>query len=693
MRLLRWPGWVGVAVLSASAARAQDYSVLRINEVIAENDTRTPRDIGGSFVDMVEIYNSGDVALQVGLGNSNQSLALSDTEELPPPTALWTFRDKDNILPGDSLIVFLDANEIQNSCEPHANFNLASDGSEPITLWGPLQNGTRPIIDQVWLPPLPADVSFGRFPDGEGPAPVPLEEVLNTFVFFPPGESTLGSCIEVNSPCLEHPKKFLCRGRPNGPGGNIAPRVERLSFSTNSPGAGEALLFTARVEDEKEPLPGNIASVEIVYRVNGGPETTAPMAHDGGPVIHDVITNDLGEVIRENPFNVWTIWEGEIPGQPQGSVVDFFFRVRDVEGLTDTSPEMLCADGVGPCHRDFGGPGCTADALDVACNDNDPTTPGPFVGTRYFECRKRFQYTVGYAPSAELSNVVINEVLANHDGVYFDGTERRCNEEDLCPTDRQDCCKYRDDLIEILNTGTEPVDLSGKWLSSSPFGPEAWQFPPGSIIPGRSPQSPDGGFIRVWLDNDGGKCPEPNRPASEIPCFWECPDPTDAGLSEYHANFSLSASGDQIYLFDFDSVNGRFGVVHGVEFGPQELNKSLSLVPNGSRQGSWLQTTPTILLPNPAVENLFRRGDADGNCGVDITDAVYVLNYLFSGGAAPPCLDAADPNDTGGIDITDPIFILNYLFLGTTAPSEPGPDVSGPDPTPDDLVDCTPSTC
>src|SRR5687768_4504206 len=120
---------------------------------------------------------------------------------------------------------------------------------------------------------------------------------------------------------------------------------------------------------------------------------------------------------------------------------------------------------------------------------------------------------------------------------------------------------------------------------------------------------------------------------------------------------------------------------------------SLSLVPNGSRQGSWLETTPTILLQNPTIENVFRRGDADGNCGVDITDAVYVLNYLFSGGPNPPCLDAADPNDTGTIDITDGIFILNYLFLGTTAPSDPGPDASGPDPTPDDLTACVSSTC
>ena len=123
----------------------------------------------------------------VGSATANQSLALSETLQLPPPTALWTFRNADRILPGDSLIIFLDANDVQNSCEPHANFNLASDGSEPITLWGAMQNGTRPIIDQVWLPPLPADVSFGRSPDGAGPAPVPLEEVLDTFVFFPPG--------------------------------------------------------------------------------------------------------------------------------------------------------------------------------------------------------------------------------------------------------------------------------------------------------------------------------------------------------------------------------------------------------------------------------------------------------------------------------------------------------------------------
>lgn len=687
MRLLTRPGWVGVGILSASVALGQDYSVLRINEVIAENDTQLPLDIGGNSVDMVEIFNSGDVAIDIGFSNPNQSLALSDSLDLPPPTALWTFRDRDRIFPGDSLIIFLDGNDVQNNCEPHANFNLASDGSEPITLWGPMQNGQRAIIDQVWLPPLPADVSFGRSPDGAGPAPVPLEDVLDTFVFFPPGESTFGiACIEVADTCTEG-KKRLCRGRPNGPGGNIAPRVERLTFSTNSPAAGDAVLFTARVEDEKEPLPGNIASVEIVYRVNLGPETTAPMVHDGGPVIHDVITNDLGEVIGENPFNVWTIWEGSIPGQPQGSVVDFFFRVTDAEGLTDTSPEMLCADGVGPCHRDFGGPGCTADALDEACKDNDPLTPGPFVGARFIECRKRFQYTVGYTPPGGFADVVINEVLASHDGIYLDATERPCNAEDMCPTDKPECCKFRDDLIEILNTGAASVDLSGKWLSSSPFGPEAWQFPPGSILgPGQ--------YIRVWLDNDGKKCPNPDLPPADRPCFWECPDPTNAGASEYHANFSLAAEGDQIYLFDSeDSSAGDFGVIHGVVFGPQELNQSLSLVPNGSRQGSWLETTPTILLANPAVENHFRRGDADGNCGVDITDAVYVLNYLFSGGDAPPCLDAADPNDSGTIDITDGIFILNYLFLGTAAPSEPGPDVSGTDPTPDDLVTCTSSTC
>jgi len=69
----------------------------------------------------------------------------------------------------------------------------------------------------------------------------------------------------------------------------------------------------------------------------------------------------------------------------------------------------------------------------------------------------------------------------------------------------------------------------------------------------------------------------------------------------------------------------------------------------------------------------FVRGDANSDGSVNLTDGVVPLLYLFSGGAAPACLDSADTNDTGGIEITDAIIIFGWLFTGGLAPAEPAP--------------------
>jgi hypothetical protein len=681
---LRGPVGIFCVIVLARApdanAQDQDFSVLRINEVMADNSTTSPRDIGGSTTDMIEIYNTGDITIELGTDSKNQSIALSDTLEYTVESALWKFGSVDRILPGDSIIVFCDGNDVQNACEPHASFQISSDGSEPITLWGPVVNGNRAIIDQVWLPPLPSDVSFGRYPDGAGPAPVPLAEVRDVFVYNPPGEASFGSCTDRGVRCLGDTYARLCRGGENGPGANLEPRVERSEYSTNAPAPGEPVSFTVRVEDDKEPAPPNIAAVEIVYTVDGGTPQVIPMMYDSVSGIQqarilDMAGNDLGP----NPFNVWTLWTGSIPGQPQGAQVEFHFRVRDAEGLEDTSPETLCDPGVGPCHREFGGPDCPRDTADVTCSEPS------FTGVRFVECSKPFTYAAGYAPRGDYAHLVINEVLARQDGVVLDPTENAtCEPEDLCPGTATDCCRYRDDVIEVHNTSpTVTVTLSGLWLSSSPFGPRGWRFPDNSLILPRQ-------YVKVWLDNDGDKCPDPNLEV--MPCFWECPDPTDAYDQEFHTNFSLNADGDQIYIFD-DEDHG-FGVIHGVEFGRQDLNHSLSLRPDGDRNGNWVDTpVPTIGAVNSDVAPEFIRGDADGNCGVEITDAVFLLNFLFIGSRTPGCMDAADAEDGGSVDLTDPIFILNFLFLGNREPPAPGPFDPGPDPTEDELLECVATEC
>ena len=50
-----------------------------------------------------------------------------------------------------------------------------------------------------------------------------------------------------------------------------------------------------------------------------------------------------------------------------------------------------------------------------------------------------------------------------------------------------------------------------------------------------------------------------------------------------------------------------------------------------------------------------------------------MLEYLFLGGTRPSCDEAADANDDGNIDLTDAIYVLEYLFLGGAAPPPPGP--------------------
>jgi hypothetical protein len=80
----------------------------------------------------------------------------------------------------------------------------------------------------------------------------------------------------------------------------------------------------------------------------------------------------------------------------------------------------------------------------------------------------------------------------------------------------------------------------------------------------------------------------------------------------------------------------------------------------------------------------FLRMDAAADGTIDIADALFVLSYLFVGGAVPTCLDAADGNDDGAVDISDAVQTLLYLFRQAEPPPDPFGTCGG-DPTPDAL--------
>ena len=89
----------------------------------------------------------------------------------------------------------------------------------------------------------------------------------------------------------------------------------------------------------------------------------------------------------------------------------------------------------------------------------------------------------------------------------------------------------------------------------------------------------------------------------------------------------------------------------------------------------------------------FRRGDANDSGKTDLADAVFILGFLFTGGPAPVCPDAADSDDDGRLNISDAIKILSFLFTGSPPPPAPGPLECGNDPTEDRLGDCESEAC
>jgi len=85
-----------------------------------------------------------------------------------------------------------------------------------------------------------------------------------------------------------------------------------------------------------------------------------------------------------------------------------------------------------------------------------------------------------------------------------------------------------------------------------------------------------------------------------------------------------------------------------------------------------------------APEETFIRGDANADIDVNLNDLLFLANYLFAGGSAPSCMDAADVNDDGSVNTNDILYLSNFLFAGGPEPPSPYPSC-GTDPTSDSL--------
>ena len=90
-------------------------------------------------------------------------------------------------------------------------------------------------------------------------------------------------------------------------------------------------------------------------------------------------------------------------------------------------------------------------------------------------------------------------------------------------------------------------------------------------------------------------------------------------------------------------------------------------------------------------ETPFVRGEVNQDGFVDVGDAVTVLLHQFKPFFEAPCEKAVDVDDSGTIDITDAVWLLAYLFQDGPPPLPPF-GRCGLDPTPDP-VGCAETSC
>ncbi|MDX9856881.1 MAG: dockerin type I domain-containing protein [candidate division Zixibacteria bacterium] len=61
-------------------------------------------------------------------------------------------------------------------------------------------------------------------------------------------------------------------------------------------------------------------------------------------------------------------------------------------------------------------------------------------------------------------------------------------------------------------------------------------------------------------------------------------------------------------------------------------------------------------------------GDANHNGNIDLSDLIWITNYMFMGGVEPVPLLSGDVNCDSNVDLSDLIGLVNYLFMGGAAP-------------------------
>jgi len=62
------------------------------------------------------------------------------------------------------------------------------------------------------------------------------------------------------------------------------------------------------------------------------------------------------------------------------------------------------------------------------------------------------------------------------------------------------------------------------------------------------------------------------------------------------------------------------------------------------------------------------RGNVDHSGAINVADLIYLVDFLFFDGTAPPCEEEGNVDGTGGINVADLTYLVEFLFFNGPAP-------------------------
>ena len=103
---------------------------------------------------------------------------------------------------------------------------------------------------------------------------------------------------------------------------------------------------------------------------------------------------------------------------------------------------------------------------------------------------------------------------------------------------------------------------------------------------------------------------------------------------------------------------------------------TFEFTPQNTQLGDIYNLTFTVTDPGSAFDEIdityevvaFLRGDANSDNALDMSDILFILNYLYKGGLAPASFDATDVNYDDEINVLDAEYLIRYFYKQGPSP-------------------------